>query len=206
MMQDPKTFSADPSPLYGRQFNKGLRDAIFKKAQELFGYPDDARADYVGTEYYVLRTVEMIGELLIANGHKAAAGGAGYYVAYGPWLDFSEMVARESFSQRPFVPKTTAKPGTKPIEAVKPGTKLGDTVDPATMAELQAAVGNGGGIEPAPAPDFKPEPNKKKGKGKKPAEPATPATAPATAPATEASPDATESVDEPAPALQAAVG
>lgn len=160
--------SADPSNLYGRVFPKEVRNAIFAQAITLFAYKPEQRDDFVGTEYYVLRTLEKIGEAMIATATAQVEAGVGHNTAWGPWFDFCEMVAKGSYFPKPYVPtekpKTTAKPVAAVSADLKLGVTLGDQVGSEKIEELRQA------ITPAPAPATTLAPNKKKGKGKPAAE------------------------------------
>ncbi|MBI2475424.1 hypothetical protein HYV69_03315 [Candidatus Uhrbacteria bacterium] len=149
-----QTPSTDPSPLYGRVFEKNLRDKIYAKAVEVLGLEPARRDDFVGTEYYVLRLLEDLVKKMVKDAVKAIEeNGMGVNSAFASILDFKDMVARESyFPQVKFekpAPKLTPKPTPKPAQTAKPApasSSIGEQIGETVVAELNAAVG----VIPAP--------------------------------------------------------
>ncbi|MBI4713820.1 hypothetical protein HY771_01380 [Candidatus Uhrbacteria bacterium] len=185
--------SADPSQLYGRVFPKELRDALFALAVKVLELDQSfKRDDFVGNEYYVLRTVEAIGEKLIADAVTAESAGIGHARAWCDWVDFAEMVDSKSYFQRAYVPSAADKAATEPRTTPKPVAKpslsvpIGDQLGEAKLAELNAQVT---GVTPAPATAAEPAAKKVRRPAKQAAEPEAQAE-----PETQAEPEAIQAV------------
>lgn len=141
--------STDPSPLYGRIFDKALRDAIFATACKVLDLDEGDRDLYVGTEYYTTRCVEDVGKALVKKAISDIDNGMGEHLALAPLLDFKDMVNKGSYflktsSEKPAPLKLTPKPTAKSITVVKTGETLGDQLGEQIVAELRKV------IEPAP--------------------------------------------------------
>jgi hypothetical protein len=143
--------STDPSPLYGRIFERELRDKIFAKACEVLGLDPEKRDDYVGTEYYTMRCIEDVGKALLTKAIDNIEHGMGQNSALAPLLDFKDMVNTMSYfpkskSEKP-APKLTPKPAASaPAKPALASTPIGEQVGPQVVAELKAAVA----VTPAP--------------------------------------------------------
>ena len=135
--------SSDPSPLYGRIFDKALRDRIFATACKVLDLDESDRDLYVGTEYYTMRCIEDVGKALVKKATSDIDSGMGEHSALAPLLDFKDMVNKGSYflkatSEKPAPPKLTHKPSL--------ATPIGEQVGPQVVAELKAAVA----VTPAP--------------------------------------------------------